>query len=66
MSKTLREMYEEFYGTDFEIAVENNPYDEDEIAWSGAEGEGCHCGLDPQSSGLTSLPLSSTGSNPPK
>ena len=35
--KSIREMYEEFYGTDFETAVRENPYDEDEIVpWSGA------------------------------
>ncbi|MCL2855240.1 MAG: AbrB/MazE/SpoVT family DNA-binding domain-containing protein [Defluviitaleaceae bacterium] len=38
-NKSLRERYEEFYGTDFEVAVKNNPYTEDEIPWSGAEGE---------------------------
>jgi len=38
-SKSLRERYEEFYGTNFEDAVKNNPYDEDEIPWSGVEGE---------------------------
>jgi len=31
---SLRERYEEFYGTNFEDAVKNNPYDEDEIPWS--------------------------------
>jgi len=31
---SLRERYEKFYGTNFEDAVKNNPYDEDEIPWS--------------------------------
>jgi len=38
-SKSLRERYEEFYNTNFEDAVKNNPYDEEEVSWSGTEGE---------------------------
>lgn len=38
-SKSLRERYEEFYGTDFETAVRDNPYNDDELPWSGTEGE---------------------------
>jgi len=37
--KTLEERFEEFYGTDFETAIANNPYDFELIDWGKPVGD---------------------------
>jgi antitoxin MazE len=37
--KALKQRVEEFYGKDFETALEENPYEFDEIPWSGPVGD---------------------------
>ena len=38
-TKTIEERFEEFFGTDFETALEQNPYDVPEIQWGAPVGE---------------------------
>ena len=37
--KSVEERFEEFYGTDFESAIQSNPYDVEIINWGKPEGE---------------------------
>jgi len=37
--KTIEQRFEEFYGTDFESAVEENPYDFELLDWGKPKGE---------------------------
>ena len=37
--KTIEERFEEFYGTDFETALKENPYDCHEISWGAPVGD---------------------------
>jgi len=37
--KTIEERFEEFYGTDFETSLKENPYDFELLDWSKAKGE---------------------------